>query len=306
MAARNASPYIEETIASVFAQTIPEWELIVVDDDSTDETPHIVERYADKDARVKLIRRGSSGGPYGAANEGIAHATGRYIARIDSDDIAYPNRIERQIEIIESHPGARACTTNVAILSADGVRPFRVQATPTLPGSLRWGLAVRGFLQSTALIEADAIREIGGYRELPVSQDHRMWCDLARRGWLIATHEVLTNWRVHSTQLSETKLELQQRLGAEVVVDHLHALGSDWSVDDVYALRSIGQRPVPWRKGTALIGRFERMWHTDATLTKPERRELEALTKRLSYELIRERVLAVPGVRKMYGRLRSG
>jgi glycosyltransferase involved in cell wall biosynthesis len=292
MAARNASAYIEASIESAFTQTMPRWEMIVVDDGSTDDTPAIVERIGARDDRVRLIRRASSGGPYAAANEGVAQARGRYIARLDSDDIAVPNRLERQMEIIASHPGARACTSSVILLTDDGLKPFRVRATPTLPGSLKWGLCVRGFLQSTAMIETDAIRAIGGYRQLPVSQDHRMWCELARRGWLVATPEALLHFRVHSKQLSQTRNELQHKLGAEVVVDHLHALGSEWTFDDVYALRSIGQYPVAWSTGRRVVSRFEELWKADASLTAAERTELEVLTKRLRTEHAREAIRA--------------
>jgi glycosyltransferase involved in cell wall biosynthesis len=288
MAARDARAYVCEAIDSVRAQTTDDWELIVVDDASTDDTPAIVERYGATDARIRLVRRASSGGPYVAANEGLAHVQGSYVARLDSDDVCKPDRFVRQVRYIEERPDVRACTSNIAVLKDGVVRPFRVREVPTLPGSIKWGLSTRGFLQSTAMVETAALRELGGYRELPVSQDHRLWCDLSRRGWLGSVPDALVQWRVHATQISETRLELQQRLGAEAVRDHLHELGEEWSYDDVHALRSIGQRPVAQRRGSILIRRFERAWSSDASLTPDERAELRRLTRRLRVEHERE------------------
>ena len=132
-----------------------------------------------------------------------------------------------------------------------------------------------------------------------------MWCDLSRRGWLGAIPEPLVRWRVHSAQISQTRLELQQRLGAEAIRDHFHELGVDWTYDDIYTLKSIGQRRVPLSTGLRQITRFNDVWMSDASLSTDERSELGALTKRLRYELVREWALAVPGVRTSYARLRG-
>jgi glycosyltransferase involved in cell wall biosynthesis len=288
--ARDAADHIGEMLESVRAQSLSDWELLVVDDGSTDDTVAIVEGAAASDERVRLVRRSASGGPYAAANEGLRHARGRYVARLDADDVSVPHRLERQVAFLDAHPALRACTADIAILQDGRVRPFRVREIPSLPGSINWGLCVRGFLPSTALFDAEALRAVGGYRELPVSQDHRVWCEFGRRRWLGAIREVLTYWRVHERQLSETKLELQRQLGAEVVRDHLEALGSSWPISDVRTLRAIGYGEVPLRRGFELIGRFSRLWSADDSLTQDERVELTRLTRRLRVEHVRESI----------------
>jgi glycosyltransferase involved in cell wall biosynthesis len=286
--ARNADAYIAEMIDSIRAQTHEDWELVIVDDGSTDGTVAVVEGYIATDPRVRLVRRQASGGPYAAANEGLRHTRGRYIARLDADDVSVPHRLERQLAFLREHPELRACTADVLVYTGGELRPFRVRNIPTLPGSIKWGLCVRGFLPSTALFDGGALDEIGRYRELPVSQDHRVWCDLARRGWLGAMREVLTYWRVHEGQLSDSRLDLQFRLGAEVVRDHLRELGSEWTEEDVFALRSVGHRRVSLRRGISLVRRWQRLWRADDTLTRAERDELAGLARRLQLELSRE------------------
>jgi glycosyltransferase involved in cell wall biosynthesis len=290
MTARDASAYITEAVDSIFGQTQADWELLVVDDASTDDTPEIVERYAARDPRVRLIRRSTSGGPYVAANHGLRAARGRYLARLDADDIALPDRFERQLRFLAERPTLRGCMGEIQVMAGDRLLRFGPREIPTLPGAVRWGLAARAFFPSTAFIETAAVADVGGYRELEASQDHRLWCDLARRGWLGVLPEVLAYWRRHERQLSDRRYELQQSLGAEVVAEHLREIsGEVWSKDEAHAIRSIGaSRPVALREGLRVLGRFEDAWRRDAALTDREREELARLTRRLRSDHLRE------------------
>src|ERR1035437_5174793 len=96
-AVRNGAPYLSETIANIQAQTFSDWEYVIVDDNSDDETIEIVEAARRKDSRLKLLRREISPGPYVAANDGLRIARGGYIVRIDADDLCPPSRIEKQL-----------------------------------------------------------------------------------------------------------------------------------------------------------------------------------------------------------------
>ena len=302
MTARDAAPYIAEAIESVRAQAFTDWELLVVDDASTDDTPLIVERLSQVDERIRLRRRSESGGPYVAANDGLRFCSGRFLARLDADDVAVRDRFGRQLSFLEQRPWLRGCMGEVQVLAGDVLLPFGPRVIPVLPGSLRWALAVRAFFPSTAMIETAAIREIGGYRELAASQDHRLWCNLARRRWLGVLPEVLAYWRRHDRQLSGRRFDLQQELGAEVVAEHLESLsGERWSAREAHVLRSIGaSRPEPYREGRATLRRFERSWRADTTLSGEERGELAVLTRRLGKDQLREALRAtmsesVPG-----------
>ena len=93
MAAYNSEAYVGEAVASVLAQTYQNWELIVVDDASTDRTAEIVEEFAEKDARIRLLRNERNLGPAASRNRSIATARGEFAAILDNDDIARPERI---------------------------------------------------------------------------------------------------------------------------------------------------------------------------------------------------------------------
>ena len=106
----NAERYIREAIESIISQTYSNWELLIVDDGSTDSTRKIIEEYVKADDRVRLIE-GKRKGIGGALNLGMEMAEGNYIARMDADDISLPMRLEKQVEFMEGHKEVGVCAT---------------------------------------------------------------------------------------------------------------------------------------------------------------------------------------------------
>jgi glycosyltransferase involved in cell wall biosynthesis len=291
----NGDRYLVEAFDSILAQTFSDWEYVVVDDGSDDESPTIIERYVESDPRFRSVRREERGGPYTAANQGFACARGRYVARLDADDIALPQRLERQLEFLSANPGLRACATDIRLLMPDGVQDFISQALPVLPGTLKWRACVREMpMPSTTLIERSAWADLGGFRELPLSQDLRMWCDLARNGWLGLLPEPLVYWRRHTSQLSSVHGSgLQEDLAHEVLRDHLGVLDGSWGLEDIYRLRWAAFRPVGFLEGRRALARFETLWRRDGTLSEDERREMATLMRWLRIRHIRVNAKAV-------------
>lgn len=119
MPAYNDEKYIVEAIESVLRQTYQSFELIVVDDGSTDGTPGILARYKDN-PKIKVVRQ-QNGGTASARNAGIKNATGEYIAFLDSDDKYTENRLRLIADYIENHPDTQCLATNVVILNEKGI-----------------------------------------------------------------------------------------------------------------------------------------------------------------------------------------
>lgn len=282
-AVRDAARTLPETIASVRAQTFGDWEYVIVDDASTDDTVRCVEAAMADDDRIRLVRRESSGGPYVAANAGLGSATGKYVVRIDADDIALPDRVERQLAFLRE-TGLRACASGWRAQTSNGTA-FSVNARPR---TLKWRLAVRqGLAHSTACIERDALDAIGGYRELRLSQDLRMWCDLARRDWLGVMPDVLALVD-RPGRLTSMAAEEQERAALDVLRDHLDASSPDpWTDDEIEALRP-RWTAQPLSVRTNAIARWGRLWRTDPALDASDRRELTRLGRELRWHVTRQ------------------
>jgi hypothetical protein len=276
-AVRNGTRYLSQTIASIQAQTFSDWEYIIVDDKSGDDTCDLVEAARCNDLRLRLLRRNSSGGPYVAANDGLREARGRYIVRIDADDLCPPHRIERQLEFLAAHHEYRACASYWQAFDERGLILNTITSIPSNPRVFRWALLLRGpSIHSAACFELEAIKELGGYRELPLSQDYRLWCEMTRLGWLGTIPEVLCFVRYHEKRESSQRATLQIECALDVLNDHLTALtGETWSRTELEALRTVGMSlPNSVEKGIGMLDRWDRLWQAAPDLTTQDREEL--------------------------------
>jgi glycosyltransferase involved in cell wall biosynthesis len=288
-AVRNGERFLPNAIASIRSQTFDDWEYVIVDDASDDGTVRVVEAAMEHDPRINLIRRSVGGSPYVAANEGLRHAQGKYVIRLDADVVAVPTRIASQLAFLEAHPSLRACAGLSELVSPAGLRSRRSQPLPRTPGTVSWHLVVRrNFPHSSACIERSVFEEIGGYRELPAAQDLRLWCDLSRRRWVGVLHEVVVQWRMHADRLSMRMRPVQQELAIDVLRDHVEALTAElWSREDLSVLWGLQRRSAsPIRHGMTVLRRWERAWKADGSLGPDERSYLTDLKRKMLLRLI--------------------
>ncbi len=273
-AVHNGAKFINQAMDSIRVQTVDEWEHIIVDDASDDETVSVVETAMESEPRIRLIRRGEVGGPYVAANEGLAAASGKYVARIDADDLSPVDRFERQLAFLADNPELRACGGFYRTITQTGDAAPSIRRFTTLQGALRWRLCLAlDPPHSSAFVERAAFVELGGYRPLALAQDWRLWCELSRRGWLGIVPEVVAFRRVHSDRLTDTLGSIQARFASEVAQEHIHALsGETWTLDDVDLLRRAAHgQPAPLRDCFAILDRWASLWGGDDRLTTAER-----------------------------------
>ncbi|MFN7926776.1 MAG: glycosyltransferase [Blastocatellia bacterium] len=251
-------------MASIQAQTFEDWELILVDDASADDTPRLIEAEMARDERIKLVRRTQAGGPFIAAYDNLRYAQGRYVARTDADDLSVPTRFARQRDFLSAQPALKACATYCQSLDDNGLQPYFYTA-PTEPQSLKWYLCLRcPLIHSSAFIERETLQEIYGtspalktylqwsddpqatpYAVVPDVEDYRMWCALARQGVLGVLPEVLVQYRHHGHRVSVLRREEQEALAKDVLREHLrHVSQRRWTDAEIVALyaASHGQR----------------------------------------------------------------
>ncbi len=283
-AVRNGASYIADTVASIRSQSYEDWEHIIVDDGSDDETFDLVAEMARSESRLRLIRRTDSGGPYVAANEGLRHAVGRFVIMIDGDDVARADRIANQTEFLDAHPELHACAggwQDIDALSS----PIGSQRRPPseTSRSLRWALpVVSGIVHSTLCIRREAMVEIGGYAELSVAADYALWLELARRDWLGVAPHVVVDYRQHSGGVSRD-LETLRAECLGILGSHMSVMtGERWELDATAALWSTGRwHPTPLTTGFDALDRWERGWRGDPSLTAGDRSVLRKLGARL-------------------------
>ncbi len=120
MPAYNAAKTLEQSVRSVCSQSFQDWELIILDDGSKDDTPAIAQRLAAQDSRIRLCPNEKNLGVAATRNRGVALASFEWIAFLDSDDLWHPEKLEKQIACLEQNPRAALCCTGSGFLFADG------------------------------------------------------------------------------------------------------------------------------------------------------------------------------------------
>ena len=198
----NRWPMVGEAVDSVLAQTAADYELIVVDDGSTDETPL---RLRDCGARLTVLTQ-SRRGVAAARNAGVRHATGSCLAFLDSDDLWHPGKLERQLDFMEGNPGAEICQTDeIWIRNGVRVNPRHRHRKPS--GDIfRASLELCLVSPSAVMMRRELFERAGGFDEsLPVCEDYDLWLRISKDTRIPLIPEALVTRRGgHADQLSRS------------------------------------------------------------------------------------------------------
>ncbi len=206
MAVYNTERYLVQAVESILGQTFRDFEFVIIDDGSTDRSLKILQKYAATDDRIHLISRENRGIPK-TRNELLAHSTGEFIAVMDSDDIAMPDRLARQVEFLRQHPEV-VCVGSAQDRVDEAGRLLFTQVEPEEDLEIQqWML--RGYTSinnPSAMIRRAAIVKVGGYDEsLPQAEDLDFFLKLGEIGKLANFKESLIQYRQHQQSISETK-----------------------------------------------------------------------------------------------------
>jgi|SRR5665213_995802 len=215
MGAYNAQRYLAQTLDTLLAQTFGDFELIVADDGSTDRTPHILEEYHRKDARVRPMRI-AHGGIVDAANAGLQAARCELIARADSDDLYMPDRLEKQVKFLAEHPEVAAVGGRMLVIEPYG-SPIRVSDHKLTHEEIEADL-LKGFgwamPQPITMMRKSVAMKVGAYRhDYPWSEDLDLFLRMAEAGRLANLPDVLCKYRNHpgSTNWNKYKIQLANK-----------------------------------------------------------------------------------------------
>lgn len=223
MACHNDKNYVEEAISSILRQTMRDFSFLIIDDASTDGTAAIIGEYARKDARICLLTNESNLGLTASLNRGIQAIETSYIARIDADDIAFPERLEYQLAYMESHPEIAAAGCHLLFfddeLQEDKPRSW---TPPVAPDDIRRHSFTIGPALSHpgSMLRTSAVKAVGGYRtQFASTQDYDLWLRLLEAYDLGNIPCTLILYRQHGRAVSQAK-------ATEQAINHVLALQS--------------------------------------------------------------------------------
>ena len=230
----NCGPYLPQAIESILAQTLADFELLIVYDESKDDTLKIIERYQAKDSRVILIY-GQRERLVGALNLGINASTGIYIARMDADDISRPQRFARQVEQMEKQ-NLDFCGSNIVMVN-EIARPIQEVIMPATADLVTINLACTvpfahgSVMMRKSFIDQHAMR----YQASASAEDYEFWCQAYHLGARFGNvNELLFDYRHFAQSLS--------KVHAKVVARHTSTLRRKFVQDNLVAVNTAIER----------------------------------------------------------------
>jgi glycosyltransferase involved in cell wall biosynthesis len=220
----NGERFLAEAIESILNQTLRNFEFIIVDDASTDNTPVILEQYSQKDRRIISHRKHDNEGIVVALNTGLKLAHAKYIARMDQDDISLPERLDEQVGYLELHPEVGLLGSQISFLDQDGIRSPTIVSYPGDDLSIRWAalfynpFAHPAMMFRRALLIEHALSYDPAFQN---GEDYHLWSRMLRYTSAANLKDVLLLYRLHSEGMSQANREAQRILALKIAHQNL-------------------------------------------------------------------------------------
>jgi GT2 family glycosyltransferase len=206
MAVYNAEPFVAEAVESILGQTLGDFEFLILDDGSTDGSLAILRRYAGQDPRIRLVSRANRG-LVASLNELLDLARGEFIARMDADDVAMPERFQREVDFLRAHPDCVLVGSRVQLIDPEG-DPLgdwcTLQEHEAIDATYLRGERVAAISHPAIMMCHDAVLAIGKYRPMEAIEDVDLFLRLAEYGRIANIPETLLKYRIHATNATKT------------------------------------------------------------------------------------------------------
>ena len=247
----NRADFIAYAIDSVLAQTLQDFEIIVADDGSTDETDRVLESYGD---RVRYVRLDHSGLPATVRNAALQLAQGDYVAFLDSDDGWLPHKIEQQVRILDDNPNVGLVHSNALVLEVGQDKPSRLYFEDE---KRRNGKVLRDLLQdnfvitSTAIVRRSLLKQAGSFDEnrlLRAIEDYDLWLRIAALSEFYYVPEALAIYRDNSTSIRTQQTRVAYWQGLLLILERLKTFLKNSGYHDAIAEQLIVDLAYTYRR----------------------------------------------------------
>jgi glycosyltransferase involved in cell wall biosynthesis len=227
----NGIRHLRAAVDSILGQTFADFEFIIIDDGSTDGSADVLRQYAQADSRIRLVARPNKGLTV-TLNEGVGMASAPLLARMDADDIALPQRLEKQTAYMREHPDCVLLGSAVMLVDPDGL-PIRQMCSEQTHEEIDHAHLNRGWpiVHPAVMMRTAAVRQVGGYRDqYDTLEDLDLFLRLAEIGKLANLPDVLLKYRQHFSSVTHRRYEQQMKIRQAIF-------------DETYARRRIAAPP---------------------------------------------------------------
>lgn len=229
----NGARYLKEAINSILNQTFKDFELVILNDASNDASKEIILSF--QDTRIRYIENEQNRGLSFSRNRLLSEVRGKYIAWLDSDDIAYPARLEEEYRYLEEHPDHAMVASWARIIDSEG-KPTGSYIKSYIPDQYLSALLlfVNYFVQSSVMLRKSFLPDVRYRPEFPPTEDYELWVRIAAKHPVAILAKTLVDYRVHSTNISsvqQQKSENAVKLNHRIQLENLGILPRDEEVN---------------------------------------------------------------------------
>lgn len=228
----NASLYLFQAIESILLQTFQDWELILIDDGSTDDIMSTLGRY--KDERIYYVKNETNMGLIKTLNRGIDYCKGDFIARMDADDISHPRRFEFQVDFMNQHPEYLMCGTNASVIDNNGQIKGTIQNLSSNDFLQINLLFSPPFVHPSVMIRREVLAKNRYDENYKHVEDYELWCRIAHLGKIANIDKDLLSYRWHDKNVSVLNSKLQDTLKDSIVTRELRRLDLVPTTEELY------------------------------------------------------------------------
>lgn len=231
----NASRYLRDAISSVLKQTFTNFELLIIDDGSADDSLDIINSFQDE--RIKVVVNQVNKGITAALNKGIELASAELIARMDADDICYPERLAMQVDHFRKNPVTSLLSTSVRVISDTGA-PLFIDNFDRVHNAYNLNF-ICPIYHSTVMFRRNIILKLGGYK-VPYAEDLDLWWRLSRKYKMDHLREVLLDYRVSEQSLSNvSKKQEYDQAHRDLILHHVKYYNGDEVILNLHELECL-------------------------------------------------------------------
>ncbi len=228
----NREQYVGEAIQSILDQTFLDFEILLVDDGSTDSSVNTIRSF--QDPRIRLVSNGENLGIPKTRNKGVELARGEYMAMLDSDDRSYPDRLQKQVSFLDTHLEYAQVGSWCRMIDAQGRVLDKVKRQPALSDDIHAQFLFRCAMSNRSIMARTAILQEYGYRnDFPRCQDYELHVRLAKKYKLGNIPECLVYGRIHPEQITGQTPGLGDAKKQEIISEQLNELGIHFSEKDL-------------------------------------------------------------------------
>jgi len=293
----NGEKYLIQAIDSVLNQSYRNIELVIVNDGSTDSSKKIITAYSD--SRIRFVENEINSGIVYSRNKGLESANGEYVATLDCDDLALPERIEKQVDFMEKNPEYGMCGT--FYIAIDGMDiPGGKKHFPTDFQNIATHLVLGNcFCNSTVMIRSHIAKELKYREKFDIVEDYELWYRISKRAKLANLPFYGTLYRVHGTNISVTKLNVMLALVKKINGEILRDLKIEFSEKELEIHANLLNRNIDYFRDDRQFSELE-TWV--AKLYGKLKKE-DSLNSSLLFELLAEKWLVIVFNTKRYKKL---